>query len=471
GEEREEEAGDGGQEPSPDRGTVREAGIPGDRPGERRGEGTDKEKREDGGDRRRPQDGEAGDLDERGEWHPVTEGRDRERRLGGDPAADLGEDPDEVDARAPAVGDGPGGVHVVGGVGIRWVRESAGRDDPGEEGQEVQDDRGTHGRCSVAPARRPPNQYLSPSPPVPSRERLGTREAGGIPVVTSGLLSHRVRAALARRRRPLTDGLVLAGLAFAAYLFAIVAPRVGTVGFDAFAYWAVDPANPYQRTAGALGAFTYSPVVARLFAPVRVLDFWQFLWLWEGVLIGTLIWLGGRRSLSLLAVPPVALELYHGNVHLLIGAAVVLGFRYPGAWAFILLTKVTPGVGLLWFAVRREWRALATAIGVTLSLVALSWVVDGRLWLRWVSDSLFATAAGAPLNQFSIPIPLSLRLPAAAAIVIWGARTSRPWTVPAAVTLALPVLWPSGFAVLGALWGMARSPGSGIANRPRSPGS
>lgn len=290
-------------------------------------------------------------------------------------------------------------------------------------------------------------------------------------MVTLGSLVHRIGAALARRRRPLTDGLVLAGLAFAAYLFAVVAPRVGTVGFDAFAYWAVDPADPYQRTAGAFGAFTYSPIVARLFAPVRILDFWQFLWLWEGVLIGTLIWLGGRRSLSLLAVPPVALELYHGNVHLLIAAAIVLGFRYPAAWAVVLLTKVTPGIGLLWFAVRREWRPLATAIGVTLLLVALSLAVDGRLWLRWVSDSLFATAAGAPLNQFSIPIALWLRLPAAAAIVIWGARTSRPWTVPVAATLALPVLWPSGLAVLAALWGMARSAGSVHARRLGSPGS
>jgi hypothetical protein len=44
-----------------------------------------------------------------------------------------------------------------------------------------------------------------------------------------------------------------------------------------------------------------------------------------------------------------------------------------------------------------------------------------------------------------------LRLPLAAAVVAWGARTDRAWTVPVAVTLGLPVLWPSGFAVLAAL--------------------
>ncbi len=44
-------------------------------------------------------------------------------------------------------------------------------------------------------------------------------------------------------------------------------------------------------------------------------------------------------------------------------AAIALGFRYPATWAFVLLAKVTPGIGLLWFLVRREWRNLAIALG------------------------------------------------------------------------------------------------------------
>ena len=36
-------------------------------------------------------------------------------------------------------------------------------------------------------------------------------------------------------------------------------------------------------------------------------------------------------------------------------------------------------------------------------------------------------------------------------LVIWGARTDRRWTVPVAATLALPVLWVSGFAICAAL--------------------
>ena len=256
-------------------------------------------------------------------------------------------------------------------------------------------------------------------------------------------------------RRAAGDGVIVAGLLFAAYLFLVVAPEARTFGFDAFAYWSLNLAEPYVRTAGALGAFTYSPVIARLFAPFGALAFWQFLVLWDTLLVGTAIWLGlgSRRSvLAIFAFPAVALELYHGNVDLLIAAAIWLGFRYPAAWSFVLLTKVTPGVGLVWFVIRREWRSLAIALGVTAALVAVSLAIDGRLWGSWLRDSLEVTAAGSALDQFSLPAPLWVRVPAALALVAWGGLTDRRWTVPVGATLALPILWPSGLAVLAALW-------------------
>lgn len=259
--------------------------------------------------------------------------------------------------------------------------------------------------------------------------------------------------------RALGDGAILAGLLFAGYLFVVLAPHVGTFGFDAFAYWSIDLAGPYARTAGELGAFTYSPVVARLFAPFSLLPLWEYTFLWVGLLAGTAAWLalGSTRSvLAVFAFPPVALELYHGNVHLLIAAAIWLGFRYPAAWSFVLLTKVTPGVGLVWFAVRREWRHLGIAVGVTSVLVAVSLLLDGGMWVSWIRDSLWATASGTALNQYSLPLPLWIRVPIAVALVAWGGRTDRRWTVPLAATIALPVLWPSGFAVLAALWPLRR---------------
>ena len=67
--------------------------------------------------------------------------------------------------------------------------------------------------------------------------------------------------------------------------------------------------------------------------------------------------------------------------------AIVLGMRWPAAWAFILLTKISPGVGLLWFAVRREWRNLAIALGVTSAIAAVSFVLAPNLWSDFLAAS------------------------------------------------------------------------------------
>ena len=152
-------------------------------------------------------------------------------------------------------------------------------------------------------------------------------------------------------------------------------------------------------------------------------------------------------AVVLLALPPVALELYHGNVHLLIAAAIVLGMRYPAAWSFVLLTKVTPGIGLLWFAARREWRSLALALGATVALSAATFIVAPHFWREWL-DSLLSNLTEPQF--YSVPPPAVVRLPIAALIVIWGARTDRPWTVAIAATLGLPILWPHGLSVLAA---------------------
>jgi hypothetical protein len=257
-------------------------------------------------------------------------------------------------------------------------------------------------------------------------------------------------AALSPRLRALRDGAVVAGLLFAAYLFGVIGPQQRTFGFDALAYWVNPISDPYRLTTGTLGAFLYSPVAARMFAPAALLPWPTFLWLWTAVLLGTAVWLGGRRWLWVLAFPPVALELYHGNIHLLIAAAIALGFRYPVAWSFVLLTKVTPGIGLLWFAVRREWRQLAIVGVATAALVAVSVVIDPDLWRQWIDRELLHSLQTGP-DQPYIPVPLIVRLPLAAALVVWGARSDRKWTVPLAAAISMPVLWVTAFATLAAL--------------------
>jgi hypothetical protein len=125
-------------------------------------------------------------------------------------------------------------------------------------------------------------------------------------------------------------------------------------------------------------------------------------------------------------------------------AAVVLGFRYPWTWAFVLLSKATPGIGVLWFAARREWRSLAIALGVTAAVSLAAAVVAPHYWREWV-EALISNF-NEP-QTYSVPPPAPIRVPLAALLVIWGARTDRPWTVGVGAMLALPIIWPHGLTV------------------------
>ena len=94
-----------------------------------------------------------------------------------------------------------------------------------------------------------------------------------------------------------------------------------------------------------------------------------------------------------------------GNVQPLLAAAVVIGFRWPAAWAFVILTKIAPGIGLLWFAFRREWRNLGIALAATAIIAAVSFVFAPQQWADFVR---FAMAnVGAPSPNPVVPIPLA----------------------------------------------------------------
>lgn len=239
---------------------------------------------------------------------------------------------------------------------------------------------------------------------------------------------------------------VVAGLGFLAYTFLVQGPVSRIQGADAFAYWSVDPQDPYQARVGDFGAFTYSPPMAALASLASLLPWRTFLVVWTVLLLAAAVWLGGRRALWVLAFPPVAIELYYGNINLLLAVTLVVGMTRPWAWSFVLLTKPTCGVGLLWFAARGEWRRLAIALGTTLAVVVASALVMPGVWQDWVA-LLLASVQQPPADTW-LPIPIWMRLPAAGALVWWGARTDRPWTVPAAVTLALPVIWFAGLVIL-----------------------
>ena len=217
-------------------------------------------------------------------------------------------------------------------------------------------------------------------------------------------------------------------------------------GQDAYAYWLAVRGDMYGADPGQLGAYLYSPAFAQVLSPILILDWSVFMAIWTTALIAVLLLLAGP-ILFVLLLPIAFFEIWGGNIHLLLAAAIVIGFRHPAAWSFLLLTKVTPGVGLLWFAVRKEWRHLAVALAATAAVFAVSWLIDPHAWRGWLNLLTRQVGAEGYANG-SIPIPLGLRLPIAATIVVIGAATDRKWLVPVAALVAMPVLWWGGLSVL-----------------------
>lgn len=261
------------------------------------------------------------------------------------------------------------------------------------------------------------------------------------------------------RRDAVFHGLVIAGVGYA-LIYAITEP---VRGFDASAYWSVALGSLYTSPVGAPGVFTYSPPAAMVAQLFKVLPWPVFLIGWQLLLVCVLAWLAGRPDrrgrvrlsavirglIILLAFPPVIWELVTGNIHILLAAAIVVGFRFPAAWAFVLLTKVTAGGGLLWFALRREWRQLTIALAATSSIVALTFVVMPSAWMRWL-EYLRASAV-SPYGE-----PGWIRLPFAVGVIWFGARRDARWMLPIGALLALPVTWLVSLSMLSGSWALWR---------------
>ncbi len=254
--------------------------------------------------------------------------------------------------------------------------------------------------------------------------------------------------------RLLLYGLSALGLVFLAATF--IPPR----GYDLISYWLVDVDYANVTDLSGQGPFRYAPPVALVMAPLRSLPWEALVVLWLALQLAALWYIGGRWTLALIVFPPVWLDLVYGNINIMLAAVIVAGFRYPALWSFALLTKVTPGVGLVWFAVRREWRSLAIALGATTAIIVVSMVIQGvgawQDWLRFLAASM-----ALPLPGDALPIPLLPRLVVAMLIVGFAGLTDRRWLVPLGVVLAMPTLWVIAFAPLVAIAGIRRDPGGG----------
>lgn len=247
-----------------------------------------------------------------------------------------------------------------------------------------------------------------------------------------------------------SNGLIVAAVLWGVII--VLAQRDGGAwvsGKDAISYWAPQLDALYaQADWTTVGAYVYSPAFLQLVSPLQHLPWLAFMGVWTAMLMLAVRYLTGPR-LFVAGVLLAAGEIIGGNISLLLAVAIVVGFRWPAAWALVLLTKVTPGIGLLWFAARGEWRNLAIALAATAAVIAASAAVMPWAWPEWIE--VLTNIAGRDGTWAAVPIPFVVRLPFAIAVVVWGARTDRRWTVPVACMLALPALWYGGLTMLLAI--------------------
>jgi hypothetical protein len=257
--------------------------------------------------------------------------------------------------------------------------------------------------------------------------------------------------AVAGRRAPLVAVLGVVALAVSWVGIVYFAEPWGTSllpsGMDARCYWLPSLSDPYLHSNWLDQiAYPYSPAFLQLLEPIRVLPWQVFMAAWAAILMAALAYMTGPRLILLGLAFFGLMEIWGGNIELLVAVAIVLGFRWPAAWSFVLLTKITPGIGLLWFVVRREWRSLAIALAATVIIAAVSFVLMPDAWQRW--PQVLAGNVGKGGTWAAVPIPFAVRLPFALALVVWGARTNRRWTVPVSAMLALPALWYGGLSIM-----------------------
>jgi hypothetical protein len=244
---------------------------------------------------------------------------------------------------------------------------------------------------------------------------------------------------------------VVVVVVFVAFRLLAVQPWV-MPAFDVWAYWLTRDGLDYAAAHhGATGAFVYSPAFAQAISPVTALPWPVFAAVWTAGVASLLLWLAGPYALPLALLPPVAMSVALGQLDLAFAAVAIAGLRWPALWAIPILTKVTPGIGLLWFVARREWRPFAIAAGATLAITAVSVAIDPAAWTGWLELLRRAEFPELSDRLWFLPIALWIRLPIAAGVVVWGARTDRQWALAVGILVALPVVWVNSPTILIAL--------------------
>jgi hypothetical protein len=242
-------------------------------------------------------------------------------------------------------------------------------------------------------------------------------------------------------------------LALAMVYITWVNHRAVPLGADSHAYWSAWSGEMYGQAPGTLNAYLYSPAFAQAVWPIVQLPWPAFGVVWALVTVGALVFLflplGWRwvAPLVLLCAPEIA----SGNVFWLLAVVAAFGLRHPSLWTVALLTKLTPGLGPLWFALRREWRNLAISLVITLGVVLVSFAVAPDLWTQWLVFLIdHASSSEVRVGSPAVP-PLVIRLPLGLLLLVVMALTDRRWGLPLAMVLVTPVSGIAALTILAAL--------------------
>jgi alpha-1,2-mannosyltransferase len=245
-------------------------------------------------------------------------------------------------------------------------------------------------------------------------------------------------------------------------LLAVIIATFWMTAGDSLAYWIAghrlatgQPIYTAAEVAFEPFAFHYPPAVAQVLAPLTVvLPALAFSVIYRGLLIVALWDLAGRRMLNMLALlafVPVAVALRAENVEIFMALAVVLGLRrWPWLFSIWGLIKVSPGLGIVYLALRRRWHDVAVSVVVGAAIVGVSFVLAPDLWGGWLAA--ISGRAGMVGNSL-IPIPYSVRAIAGFVLTVAGGLLGRrrgELLLVAGVTIANPGLSLQGFAVLAA---------------------
>ena len=265
---------------------------------------------------------------------------------------------------------------------------------------------------------------------------------------------------------PLPRGLRLIALAvlaaIGASILAVILVLFWREAGDNLAYWIAGnrlanglPIYAPPEVAFEPFAYHYPPPLAQAFAPLTLLL--PPVWYAIGfrILLLLAVWhLAGRRMLwmlALIAFLPLAYSLRVENVEIFMAVGIVLGLqRWPWLFSIGALVKASPGLGVVYLALQRQWRDVAVATGVGLAIVAVSFVLAPDLWPAWLES--ISGRAGMVGNSI-VPIPYLYRAIAGLGLAVVAGLLGRrrgELLLVAAITVANPGLSLQGFAVLAA---------------------